>query len=189
MDLCCTIRPMKIFCGLSILLTCALAAIASNGAAQDAPVVTVEQKTSAAASIQKWSGFEGTWEGEIEYVSAPKEEWLKKRHRLKVVYRNGESKAYSQDGVREWVELAKSYRTLQPDPLTLVVNAYSAGGVWTESYAIFITRHEENEALVFVQRVVNNWVSSSITRDVAIFGDTRTGKVSRSPTTAVEQKR
>ena len=147
--------------------------------AQYVSAATPEDKERALSAIQKWRGFEGTWEGELRYVAASKDSWLKQRTPFKVTVSKGQAKAFIRVGVRDWSELGSSYQVLQPDQITLVVHAYGASGVWTENNVVVLTRSSENSADVFVQRVVNNWAGKPGPGEELIYGDSRTGSVER----------
>jgi len=164
---------------MHLRLAIAAFTLALPALAQDAPATTQAVKERALSAIQKWRGFDGTWEGELRYVAAPKEEWFKQRVPFKLIITNNQPKAYFRLGVRDWSELGAAYQVHQPDRLTLVIHAYGAGGVWTENNVILLTRRSENTAEVFVQRVVNNWAGDPKSGEDLIYGDTRAGKVER----------
>lgn len=150
------------------------------GAQDTTTSLTPAQRQSSLAAIQNWRGFEGTWEGEVRYVAASrKRDWHKHGMSFRVAIANNEPKAYFRAGGRDWTELGTTYRVNQPDPLTLVVHVYVAGGEWTENNVIILTRRSENAADVFVQRVVNNWAGKPPPGEDAVFGDTRSGKLER----------
>jgi hypothetical protein len=153
--------------------------VVTSALAQQPPPLSPAEKQAALATIQKWRGFEGTWEGEVRYVSAPKEEWYKLRVPFRVTIKNNEPKVFTRDGPRAWVELGATYRLHQPDPLTLLIHAYGADGVWTENNVVVLTRRAEDAADIYVQRVVNNWAGKPLPGQDLVYGDTRTGKVTR----------
>jgi hypothetical protein len=160
-------------------LALAFTLLVSTAHAQAPPRPTQEDRARALAAIQGWTGFEGIWDGELKYVAAPVEAWFKMRMPFKLVMDGGLAKAYYQDETQRWTELGSTYQVLQPDKLTLVVYAHSAGGVWTQGNMIVLTRRTENTAKVFVQRVVNNWVVPAQPSEDPVFGDTRTGEAER----------
>lgn len=164
---------------MHIRVTLAALSLALPVFAQEAPAIAQADKEKALGAIQAWRGFDGTWEGELRYVAAPKDEWLKQRMPFKLTYANGQPKVYFRIGVRDWVEVGAAYQVHQPDRLTLVVHAYGAGGVWTENIVVVLTRRSENAAEVFVQRVVNNWAGSPKPGEDLVYGDTRAGKAER----------
>jgi hypothetical protein len=140
---------------------------------------THAEKKEALETIQKWKSFSGTWEGKLHYTAAPVEAWLKQTTSVRFVFEDSGVKAYFQSGVRNWQDIAKTYRTLQPDKLTAIIHAYSAEGVWTENRVFVITRTSENVAKVYSQRVVNNWAGSSLTEDERVLSDVLVGTLSR----------
>lgn len=161
------------------LFVIALSLFVVSAGARERPAVTPAEREAALVAIKKWRGFEGTWEGEVRYVAAPKDEWYKQHQPFKITIKTNEPKAFIREGIREWSELGATYKVHQPDELTLLVHAYGAGGVWTENNVIVITRRSENAADVFIQRVVNNWAGESLPGEDTVYGDTRAGKVRR----------
>ncbi len=150
-----------------------------SAAAQEPPLITRAEQDAALTSIKKWRGFDGVWEGELRYVAAPKEEWLKQRIPLRLTFKNSEPKVFIRRGVQNWTELGATYRVHQPDELTILVHAYGASGVWTENNVIVLTRRTEDTGDVFIQRVVNNWAGKPLVGEDLVYGDTRAGKVRR----------
>jgi hypothetical protein len=143
------------------------------------PTITLADRERALSAIKKWQGFEGTWEGEVRYVAAPKEDWYKQRVFFKVVYKPNEPKVLVRYGALEWKEIGVTYRVYQPDELTLLMHVYGAEGVWTENNVVVMTRRTEHSADVFIQRVVNNWAGKLPPGQDAIYGDSRVGSVRR----------
>lgn len=146
---------------------------------QPSPTVTPRDRDAALQAIKKWRGFDGTWEGEVRYVAAPKPEWLKERQAFRAILKNNEPKVFLQTGVRDWLELGSVYRTHQPDELTLVIHAYGSASVWTENHVVVLTRRTENAAELFIQRVVNNWAGTPQQGEDLVYGDSRAGKAQR----------
>jgi hypothetical protein len=161
------------------LVSIFLIAATTAAFSQDSPSATKEVREAALAAIKKWRSFEGTWEGEVRYVAAPKEDWYKERIPFRVTFKNNQPKVFSRQGVREWSELGATYRLHQPDELTVVIHAYGAGGVWTENTIVVLTRRTEDNAEVYIQRVVNNWAGKPLPGEDVVYGDTRAGKVTR----------
>jgi hypothetical protein len=151
----------------------------ATAVAQQASTVSVSERETSLAAIKKWSAFDGTWEGELRYVFAPKKDWLDQRQPFKVTFNNGQPKVYYRHGIRDWSELGATYRVHQPDELTVVIHSYGAGGVWTENCVVILTRRTENTGEVFIQRVVNNWAGKPLPGEDSVYGDTRTGSVIR----------
>lgn len=165
---------------LRALLLLIVAACSTSAAAEPTvPSVTAKEKEVALAAIKKWKGFEGTWEGELRYVAAPTQDWYKQRQPVRIVLRQAEIKILTRVEGDEWTEIAQKYSGYQPDELSLVIHAYGSGGVWTENNVFVLTRRSENEAEVFVQRVVNNWIGKPLPGEDLIYGDSRAGNVKR----------
>lgn len=148
-------------------------------AQREGPTSMPAEKERALAAIKKWRGFEGTWEGEMRYVAAPKKDWYEQRIPVKIVIKASEPRVFVRHGIKDWNELGTAYRILQPDELTLVIHAYGAGGVWTENNVVVLTRRTEHTGEVFVQRVVNNWAGEPLPGEDLVYGDTRSGSVAR----------
>jgi hypothetical protein len=153
--------------------------ITSSAVAQEPPPITAAEKEAALAAIKKWRSFDGVWEGELKYVAAPKDDWLKQRIPFKLTFKNNEPKVFIRQGVRDWTELGATYRVHQPDELTILIHAYGASGIWTENNVIVLTRRSEDAGDVFIQRVVNNWAGKPLAGEDLVYGDTRAGKVRR----------
>uniref|UniRef100_Q478P6 Uncharacterized protein n=1 Tax=Dechloromonas aromatica (strain RCB) TaxID=159087 RepID=Q478P6_DECAR len=143
------------------------------------PSATPKDKEIAFATIKKWKGFEGIWEGELHYVAAPKKEWYKQRQPVRIIFRQSEIKILIRFEGGEWTEFAQQYGGSNPDELTLILHAYGSSGVWTENNVFVLTRRSENEAEVFVQRAVNNWAGKPLPGEDRIYGDSRVGHVKR----------
>jgi hypothetical protein len=137
------------------------------------------ERDAALAAIKKWRSFEGAWVGEVQYVAAPDPEWLKGIQPIKITFDGKIPKAYVRVGEHDWSELGSKYGVSQTDELTVVIHAYGSGGVWTENNVIVLTRRSENEAVVYIQRVVNNWAGTARLGEDRVYGDTRFGKVER----------
>jgi hypothetical protein len=158
---------------LLLLLFCACAL------AQEQPEITVAERDTALAAIKKWRSFEGTWEGEVRYIAAPKEDWKAQRTPVRITLKNNQPKVFIRRGIRDWTELGTRYWLNQPDELTILIHVYGAGGVWTEHNAVLLTRRSENDGEVFIQRVVTNWAGKALKPDEVVYSDTRSGKVQR----------
>lgn len=158
-----------------LLASCSFSSVAET----DVTSATALEKKLTLEAIKKWKGFEGVWEGELHYVAAPKQDWYKLRQPVRLILEKSAIKFLVRNEGQDWREVAMSYRSYQPDELTLVVHAYGAQGVWTENNVIVITRRSENEAEVYVQRVVNNWAGKALPGEDLIYGDSRAGNVKR----------
>lgn len=141
--------------------------------------VPEKERDAALKSIRSWRGFDGTWEGEVRYVAAPRPEWLKQRQPFRVVLKGDEPKVYVRIKEQEWQEVGTVYRGFKADELTFVIHVYGADGVWTEHNVVLLSRRTENTAEVFIQRAVNNWAGKSLPGEDLIYGDSRTGTVRR----------
>lgn len=158
---------------------CCISALAET----DNTSPTAIEKKAVVDAIKKWKGFEGVWEGDLRYVAAPKQDWYKQRQSTRLVLEKSVIKVFVRPEGKDWQEVAITYRSYQPDELTLIVFAYGAQGVWTENNIIVLTRRSENEAKVYVQRVVNNWAGKALPGEDLIYGDSRAGNVKRKPET------
>jgi hypothetical protein len=147
----------------------------------DGTLPTLAEKQAAVDAIKQWKGFEGVWEGELRYVAAPKEAWYQQRQPARLVLEKSAIKVFVRVEGSDWQELAMTYRSYQPDELTLVILGYGAQGVWTENNVIVLTRRSEDDAEMYVQRVVNNWAGKAPPGGDLVFGDSRVGKVKRQP--------
>lgn len=159
-----------------------LACFASQALTQvSPPPITPEEVQKAMADIKSWKGFDGVWEGTLKYQAAPVGGWSKQTIPVKVTITQGIPKVQMRVGVQDWKDLGTTYRHFQPDELTLVIHAYSAQGVWTENQVVVITRRTENTGEMWIQRSVNNWVGHPLPGEDLVYGDTRSGKVTRRP--------
>jgi hypothetical protein len=163
----------------SAMIALALLGGVATVSAQAPNKPTKHEVESAVAAIKKWRTFQGTWEGELRYDVAPKEEWKKQTQPIRVVIKDGMPKVYVRHGIRDWTEIGSTQHVSQPDELTIIIYVYGSAGVWTENNVVVLTRRTEDSGDVFIQRVVNNWAGKPLPNEDSVYGDTRSGSIRR----------
>ena len=131
--------------------------------------------------VKEWNTFNGVWEGSFPIIVAPA--YLQGNGEpieFRITVESENVLVEAREIGTKWHVIDGTAQSFQISPVTLAIELHRSGGVWIESYQFLFARSKENEAMVYVQRVVNNWAAPSNNGETVIFSMQRAGTMKRS---------